>query len=57
MPVPKPNPKLTDMVSQPDADVVTVRRRMFAVWMDECEAVHDALVEGLLANLPSLADG
>lgn len=34
-------------------DVIRARRMMWVGWLDECAAVQDAFVEGMLANLPS----
>lgn len=50
-----PNPKISDMVT-PAIDVITQRKTMFAAWIDECAMMQDLIVEGLLANLPSLND-
>lgn len=59
MPIP-PKPKRLTIVPMPIVaptdEVVTARRRTWAGWMDECAAVQDALVEGMLANLPSAHD-
>lgn len=56
MPRPKrPTLSLTQMLTEDQK--IAHRRDMFHDWMQECEAMHYALVEGMLANLPSLKDG
>lgn len=58
MPVPPKPKRLTigPLIVPPTDDVVRARRIMWAGWADECVAVQDAFVEGMLANLPSAKD-
>ena len=47
-------PKLTlPEPSTPSIEIIANRKTMFADWLDNCEKIQDAFVEGLLANLTS----
>lgn len=48
----KANPKITDMVT----DVAAARKAMWAAWIDECTMAQEALIEGILFQLPSAHD-
>lgn len=56
MPIPDKR-RLTGPKPQQCDDVVRARRIMWSGWIDECVEMHEALVEGMLANLPSADNG
>lgn len=48
----KPRNELSEDARRHDVDKAT-----FDSWITECEAIQEAVVEGLLSNLPSAKDG